>query len=593
MSTLVILSSSLGRINAQEPFYGVPRFLRANSFVAADSEIMNLVNSNSELNLALKSRQSSARMMMMANERVDMVIPPYESYDSSNQEVSYVIDHKRFIEAYPTRCMTSTFLDDPAAVEPSFSLIKPSREIRMNATISIDAIQAAGFEPNKKTVVIIHGFTQSYPETVWLRKTRALFETNAFVGRQNLIIMDYGRASHQSYAQVAAMASGMGSFLANFLMKLFQLGADPMSIHLIGHSLGAHIAGFAGKKLRPKVGRITALDAAGPCFGKILSNPPMDRLGPEDAFEVDAYHYDDDFLGLPGQHGQFDIYVNGGASQPGCSDNMNTMFQALITMVFRRKKVLSESHTRSTEVATVRLTQLSCQQVAYECRDYQAFQMGECAKCDDANGQCFLMGFDYQYAEIGEIPLRTSRPGKKLYISTGHQEPYCLQHYQVLVKFEPSPELAQQAKRSKWRVQMEAIDYEGKRLEPITITNQMAPNVFSYLLLIESPIRVKSARIQVRSSDGKLVQLQQQTSSQTYQLPFKIFNVEINFMSNINPKIRRELSSRLCPVSSSILTTPVRMARQQQELNSVDGPENWSYFEECFEPELKLVVAPK
>ena len=42
------------------------------------------------------------------------------------------------------------------------------------------------------------------------------------------------------------------------------------NIHLVGHSLGGHIAGFAGKKLwalrQEKVGRITALDPAEPLF---------------------------------------------------------------------------------------------------------------------------------------------------------------------------------------------------------------------------------------------------------------------------------------------------------------------------------------
>lgn len=33
---------------------------------------------------------------------------------------------------------------------------------------------------------------------------------------------------------------------------------DPKDIHLIGHSLGAHISGFAGRRVqRGKVGRIT------------------------------------------------------------------------------------------------------------------------------------------------------------------------------------------------------------------------------------------------------------------------------------------------------------------------------------------------
>lgn len=77
------------------------------------------------------------------------------------------------------------------------------------------------------------------------------------------------------------------------------------------------MAGFAGKRIKPPIGRITALDPAGPCFGKFFTNPYNLRLNPDDAYLVDVFHYDDSFLGLAGQHGQFDVYVNGGSSQPG------------------------------------------------------------------------------------------------------------------------------------------------------------------------------------------------------------------------------------------------------------------------------------
>lgn len=521
---------------------------------------------------------------MVGTEPVDMIIPPYEGYFSQDKprrsqdqpEVSYVIDRKRFIEAFPTRCMKSTYFEDPYAFEPTFTLIKTSGEFTLNATASIASILGAGFEPNKKTVILIHGFGQGYPKTVWLRRTRALFETNAQVGLQNLLIMDYSKASSQSYAQLAAMAGGLGSFLANFIMKLYQLGADPMSIHVVAHSLGTHVAGLAGKKLSPKIGRITALDPAGPCFGKVMFNDDTDRLSRDDAIEVDAYHYDDSFLGLPGSIGQFDVFVNGGKSQPGCLDNTNTMFQALITTLFDRKRVLSQSHTRSTEVATVSLSP-QCQQVAFECRDYQAFKMGECGKCDDSNNQCFLMGFDYQYAELGQIPIRTSKEAKRLYISTGANEPYCLQHYQVLVNFEP---ILQQSKRQKWRLQVELVDVEGRTVDSISLSNQLNPNQFSHLLLTEqAAAKISSARLQVRNSDGKLVQAQQ--SSNSYRLPIEVISLEVNFMSNIEPNTRKRLSSRLCPTAT--MDQSIRMARQPKgdEQNSIEAPENWLYLEEC------------
>lgn len=51
-----------------------------------------------------------------------------------------------------------------------------------------------------------------------------------------------------------------GSVVGHFIEKIINItGANPLNFHIVGFSLGAHVAGFAGKILneRNKIGRIT------------------------------------------------------------------------------------------------------------------------------------------------------------------------------------------------------------------------------------------------------------------------------------------------------------------------------------------------
>lgn len=88
---------------------------------------------------------------------------------------------------------------------------------------------------------------------------------------------------------------------------------------LVGFSLGAHIAGIAGKSVRfGKINTIIGLDPAGPMFS--IENPE-NRLDSTDAEYVECIHTNSRLTGFGLPIGHADFYPNGGFHQPGCITN--------------------------------------------------------------------------------------------------------------------------------------------------------------------------------------------------------------------------------------------------------------------------------
>ena len=80
---------------------------------------------------------------------------------------------------------------------------------------------------------------------------------NSSQADQNVIVVDWGRGAFSiNYLQVAANTRLVARMLAAMLRKFMQIGARPAAFHLIGVSLGAHIAGYVGSEI-DGIGRIT------------------------------------------------------------------------------------------------------------------------------------------------------------------------------------------------------------------------------------------------------------------------------------------------------------------------------------------------
>lgn len=138
----------------------------------------------------------------------------------------------------------------------------------------------------RPTYVTIHGWMGDSGVELNVEVRRALIEKN---GTFNLIVVDWSGGSGNRIYPIAAGRVGaagrqVGKMLA-ILQRRVKLNLDKVTV--VGFSLGAHVAGFAGGYLRGALGAIVGLDPAGPGFqGKSAEH----RLDRGDAKYVQVIH---------------------------------------------------------------------------------------------------------------------------------------------------------------------------------------------------------------------------------------------------------------------------------------------------------------
>ncbi|KAI5643439.1 lipase domain-containing protein [Phthorimaea operculella] len=207
--------------------------------------------------------------------------------------------------------------DEPDLNKMTLLFITPAYTITFNITQAAESIpEAKDFDPDQKLYIFIHGFIADADGDTFETIRKALFSQ----GKANVIALDGSKFIHWLYLRSTTYVRFMGQKLGEVLASMIQNGVDPAQIHIIGHSLGAHISGFAGKTFtnltESRVGRITGLDPAGPCYARIDEDL---RLKNTDADFVDVVHTDAGVLGLEDSIGDVDYYPNQGAQQPECT----------------------------------------------------------------------------------------------------------------------------------------------------------------------------------------------------------------------------------------------------------------------------------
>lgn len=133
----------------------------------------------------------------------------------------------------------------------------------------------------------------------------------------NIIVCDWSKiSSNVNYFGVTEMIEDLGFLLAEFVRHLhMKAGVNYDDIYLIGHSLGAQIAGSAGKQIQPyRFNTIYALDPAGPGFREQSDEY---RIDASDAHYVESIQTSTG-LGFEQPVGHATFYPNFGKDQKKC-----------------------------------------------------------------------------------------------------------------------------------------------------------------------------------------------------------------------------------------------------------------------------------
>ncbi|KAI4500537.1 hypothetical protein M0802_004499 [Mischocyttarus mexicanus] len=249
----------------------------------------------------------------------------------------------------------------------------------------VKGLKDSSFESGNPTKMLIHGWTDS-TNTYWLQEIK---QNYLRVGNYNVISVNWFPASLKEYWIAAKLTRQVGKYIAEMLNFLTsEAGLSLNDVHILGHSLGAHVAGFAGMEVSGTIGRITGMDPARPGFESSSLNDLRVRLDSRDAKFVDIIHTCAGTLGFIRSIGHADFYPNGGTfRQPGCP-----IFSAQYCSHARAHDFMSESIINPLAF------------VAVQCNSWIEFKAGKCKN----NSTMVFMGENVNQDARGSFFLETN-----------------------------------------------------------------------------------------------------------------------------------------------------------------------------------------
>ncbi|XP_034041975.1 phospholipase A1 member A, partial [Thalassophryne amazonica] len=279
---------------------------------------------------------------------------------------------------------------------------------------SLSTAQQSYFNVSHPTKVIVHGYRTLGTKPSWVKD---LAQALLRVQDANVLVVDWVYGASFAYNLAVENYKEVAVQISVIINELQKHGCELKSFHFIGVSLGAHVAGFVGTLFRGKIGRITALDPAGPMF---KGADTFDRLDPSDALFVDAIHTDADYFGISIPVGHVDFFLNGGKDQVGCSrSKFTSMYDYVIC-----------DHMRALYVYMSALGG-SCQLTGIPCGSFEDFLRGQCVDCDIFKGTCPTIGL----SENCGIPAMSPIPKEqKVFLITTSSAPFCVHHILLVLQ---------------------------------------------------------------------------------------------------------------------------------------------------------------
>ncbi|XP_069755490.1 inactive pancreatic lipase-related protein 1-like [Narcine bancroftii] len=290
--------------------------------------------------------------------------------------------------------------------------------------ISPQTVAASNFNTDRRSVLVIHGYLE-HGDSTW---TIDLCKTILQADDVNCICVEWRGGSQCPFSQASQNLRVVGAEIVYFLDALqSNYNYTLPDIYLVGHGLGAHSAGEAGRR-KPGIARITGLDPVAPYF---QNTPPEVRLDPTDAHFVDVIHTDgslqspDKGFGITYPCGHVDFYPNGGENMPGCSKNLISTILDVDGIWEGTKNFLSCNHLRAIKYFTESIGSPDGF-VAFRCASEEEFQAEQCFTCPPEG--CPAMGYD-----VGRYRPAPGLLHQSFTLNTGDSSPFALWRYAVSV----------------------------------------------------------------------------------------------------------------------------------------------------------------